>query len=69
MKDALEQMLPKVSAFRAELVRTHCRSEDDLVALATLYAMEAGHIWRQLGGSKLEAVQFYAFADRAATAQ
>lgn len=60
----LSVAMKSVGENRARLVRELCRTEDDLTALATVHALEAQHIWEQLGGQRLAAAQFYAFADR-----
>lgn len=63
-ESVIKDCLPKVIAFRAQLIREHCQSEEDAIALATLFCGEAQRIWEQLGGKELAAAQFYRFADR-----
>ena len=67
-KALLETLLPEVGSHRAGLVKKYCKAEEDLIAMATIYAMQAHAIWKELGDEKMAAAQFYAWADRCATA-
>ena len=44
-----------------------CKTSDDLMAVATSFAQQAGLIWEKLGGPKHAAAQLYAAADYMAT--
>ena len=59
-----ETMILKVAEHRRGLVKDHCRADEDLIALATVYALEAQRIWEEVSGKKGAAHQFYTFADR-----
>ena len=63
----IKTLMPEVAEHRDRLVKRHCKTEEDLIALATIYAMQAYTIWREMGDEKLAAAQFYAWADRCAT--
>lgn len=43
-----------------------CATKDDLLAVATAFAFQAGIIWEQMGGAEHAAQQLYAAADRMA---
>ena len=62
----IKTLMPEVAEHRARLVKRHCKTEEDLIAMATIYAMQAHKIWQEMGGEKLAAAQFYAWADRCA---
>jgi hypothetical protein len=62
----VETLQPLASEFRANMIKEHCQSAEDAIALATVLAIEAQNIWEELGGKKQAAAQFYRFADRCA---
>ncbi len=66
MPHIIETLLPIVAEKRAEIRREYCKDNDDALALATVFALQAQEIWKELGGSKNAAMQFYALADSAA---
>lgn len=63
----LEEAVDGAAQFRADFVKTECQSEYDLIALAIAMMQQAEAIFKELGGSKLSAAQFYSAADRMAS--
>ena len=51
---------------RVELCK-ECKTAEDLLAVATAFAFQAGIIWEELGGANHAAQQLYAAADAMAT--
>ena len=63
----LEAAVEECGALRASLIR-RCRTADDAMAVATAFVLETRRIYRELGGERLVAAQFYHLADEAAVA-
>ena len=61
------QLLPEIDERRAEIIKDHCKSNEDLIAVATVYATQAYTIWREMGGEDTAAKQFQAWSDRCST--
>ena len=62
----IDEIFRCVAGFRADVVREKCRSNDDLLMLASQFAFQAAQIYEKIGGQHLVAAQFYAVADKAA---
>ena len=61
--DILERSLNEVGAVSSSLVRDHCASHEDALAVATALIMSAVAIYKELGGPTHAAAQLYAIAD------
>lgn len=61
----LERAVNECADLRASLIR-RASGPEDAVAIATAFTLEAARIYRELGGEKLVAAQFYRVADKAA---
>lgn len=61
----LETALREANDLHASLVR-RAKSEEDLVAIASVFAEEAAAVYRAMGGGRMVAAQFYRIADNAA---
>lgn len=60
----LEKALTATEDLRVSLIR-QAKDEKDALAIATAFTLEAARIYRELGGEKLVAAQFYNVADDA----
>ena len=61
------ELLPEIAEKRSEIIRERCKSNADLIAVATVYAMQACTIWEEMSGSDGAAKQFQVWADRLET--
>ncbi len=61
------KLLSEVSVQRAKMVKEHCRTDEDMIAVATVFATQAYVIWRKMGGEKMAAKQFQAWSDLCVT--
>ena len=61
-----EYAYAKACKTRADLCR-QCKTNEDLLLVATAFAFQAGIIWEEMGGAEHAAHQLYAAADRMAS--
>ncbi len=66
--DILRQAVEEAAILRTSLIR-RCKTDEDAIAVATAFALEAEHIYEELGGSRMAAAQFYRQADKLAVKQ
>lgn len=58
----LETAIKECVELRCSLIK-RASSTEDAIAIATAFALEATKIYKQLGGDRLVAAQFYGIAD------